>query len=112
MSGQEATDRVNELWQRHLGEHDKEARAELIESHTGLAKKIAASMYGKRYRDHVEFEEFLQFGIVGLIESVDRYDPGKGATFETFASYRIRGSIINGLARMTELRSQGAYRQR
>lgn len=112
MAGQQATDRHNELWRRHLAEHDVQARAELIETHTALAKKIAASMYARRYRDHIEFDEFFQFGLVGLIESVDRYDPDKGASFETFASYRIRGSIINGLGKMTEMRSQSAYRQR
>ena len=110
--GQKASDDGGGLWQRHLINHDPSARAELIDKHTDLVKKIAASMYATRFRDSVEFEEFYQLGIVGLMESIDRYDPDKGASFETFASYRIRGSILNGLEKMSEVRSQGAHSQR
>lgn len=100
------------LWRRHLEHQDEDARAKLIESNMNLAKKIAASLFSKRYNDDVEFDEFYQLGIIGLIESVDRYSPEKGAAFETFATYRVRGSILNGLEKMSELRSQSAYRNR
>ncbi len=103
---------VADLWNRHLSNGDSAARQNLIENYTGLVRKIAGSMYSRRFRDHIEFNEYFQLGVVGLIESVDRFDPDKGATFETFASYRIRGSILNGLEKSSELRSQGSYRQR
>lgn len=112
MAREQGGDRERELWRRHLDDRDNMARTTLIEGYTNLVRKIAASIYSKGYRDHIGFEEFYQLGVVGLIESVDRFDPGKGAAFETFASYRIRGSILNGLEKYSEIRSQGAYQHR
>ena len=50
--------------------------------------------------------------MVGLIESVDRYDPNNKASFSTFAGYRIRGSVLNSLEKATERREQSAFRRR
>ena len=47
-----------------------------------------------RVFDH---DDLLGYGTIGLIEAVDRYDPGRGVNFETFASERIRGSVIDAL---------------
>jgi RNA polymerase sigma factor for flagellar operon FliA len=42
-------------------------------------------------------DDLLGYGTIGLIEAVDRYDPSRGASFETFASERIRGSVVDAL---------------
>jgi RNA polymerase sigma factor for flagellar operon FliA len=42
-------------------------------------------------------DDLLGYGTIGLIEAVDRYDPSRGASFETFAAERIRGSIVDAL---------------
>jgi RNA polymerase sigma factor for flagellar operon FliA len=47
---------------------------------------------------------------VGLIEAIDRYDSLRGTSFETYSSYRIRGAILNGLSRETEVRAQRGRR--
>ena len=67
-----------------------------------LARKAAALIY-PRVRDHVAFEDLVAFGNAGLAEAADRYDPGRGAAFPTFAWYRVNGAIIDGLRKATQL---------
>jgi RNA polymerase sigma factor for flagellar operon FliA len=49
---------------------------------------------------------------MGLVESVDRYDPARGAQFRTFAAHRMHGAILDGLERLSEKQQQIAARQR
>lgn len=97
------------LWSRYWGQSDVATRDLIIEHYSSLVKVVAASLYAQRPDDEVEFDEFFQYGMVGLIESVDRYEPDKGASFRTFATYRIRGAILNGLEKITERHEQRAY---
>jgi RNA polymerase sigma factor for flagellar operon FliA len=74
----------------------------LVEAHLDLAKK-AASMIYPRVRDHVEFAELVAYANAGLAEAAQRFDPDRGASFQTFAWYRVQGSIIDGLRRASNL---------
>jgi RNA polymerase sigma factor for flagellar operon FliA len=56
-----------------------------------------------RVREHVDFQELVAMGRAGLVEAASRYDAAKGASFATFAWYRVQGSIIDGLRRQTVL---------
>lgn len=56
-----------------------------------------------RVKQHVEFDELVSLGNAGLAEAATRYDATKGASFATFAWYRVKGSIIDGLRRNTTL---------
>ena len=84
-----------ELWRRFKEEGRVDARAKLIESYQPLVYKIVASV---KANSEVMLD-LLQEGIVGLIESVERFDHTKGIKFTTFAPFRIRGRIINYLDR-------------
>ena len=55
-----------------------------------------------RVREHVEFDELVALGNAGLAEAAQRYEPDRGATFATFAWYRVQGAIVDGLRKMTE----------
>jgi RNA polymerase sigma factor for flagellar operon FliA len=103
---------VESQWRRYQTSRDLSLRTALIEHYRSFAKKIAASLYARRYCDDVEFEEYMQYAMLGLIESIDRYRMDRGATFESYAKYRIRGAILNGLEKMSERREQYAYRAR
>jgi RNA polymerase sigma factor for flagellar operon FliA len=81
---------------------DGRARAQLVERNLDLARKAAAMIY-PRVRDHVSFEDLVAFGNAGLAEAADRYDPGRGVAFPTFAWYRVNGAIIDGLRQATQL---------
>jgi len=56
-----------------------------------------------RVRQHMEFDELVALGNAGLAEAATRYDPARGASFSTFAWYRVQGSIVDGLRRNTNL---------
>lgn len=99
------------LWEQFVAHRDPMIRAKLIQRHLGTVQTIAASLFARRPFNGLEFADYLQYGRVGLIESVDRYDPARGASFSTFAGYRIRGAILNGIENTTELTAQVTYRR-
>jgi RNA polymerase sigma factor for flagellar operon FliA len=101
-----------DLWRRLRGSGDAAARAELLDLHLPYARIVAASYYGKRFNDDVEFGDYVQLASVGLVEALDRFDPARGVQFRTFAARRMHGAILNGLERLTEKQQQIAARRR
>jgi RNA polymerase sigma factor for flagellar operon FliA len=102
-----------QLWEEFRRTRLASLREQLIERHMELTHRIAGSLYARRVNDSVSFDDYLQYGRVGLLEAVDRYDPTRGASFTTFANYRISGAIRSGLERCTELAAvQAAHRRR
>jgi RNA polymerase sigma factor FliA len=83
-----------------------------LRSYLELTQRIAASLFAKRINNTVSFDDYLQYARVGLLEALDRYDPAREASFETFATYRIRGAVLNGLEKSTESAAQAAFRRR
>ena len=68
----------------------------LIEQHAPLVKKIAQQMK-MRLPANVELNDLIQAGMMGLMDAVTRYEESFGAQFETYASQRIRGAILDEL---------------
>lgn len=65
--------------------------------------KALARNVAKTLPHHVEYEELVAFGQVGLAEAAKAFDTSRGVSFTTFAHYRIRGAIFDGLRKMTWL---------
>jgi RNA polymerase sigma factor for flagellar operon FliA len=101
--------RVAALWSAFATSRDPDLRNRLIVFYQPLAKQLAIRTYVLRRDDSVSFADYLQYAHVGLVESVDRFDPRRAVLFETFATYRIRGAILNGLAKESELAAQRGY---
>jgi len=83
------------LWRAYKGRGDARSRGRLIESYQPLVFKVTMQL---RLREEIVMD-MIQEGTVGLIEAVERYDPGRGVRFSTYATYRIRGRILNALHR-------------
>jgi RNA polymerase sigma factor for flagellar operon FliA len=98
-------------WEEYGRTRDPRLRQELVRRYLDMTHRIAASVFGMRINNTVTFDDYLQYGRVGLLEAIDRYDPTREASFETFAGYRIRGAILNGLEKSTESAAQAAYRR-
>lgn len=73
-------------------------RDQLVDRHVSLVKKIAYHLLGRLPAD-VQVEDLIQAGIVGLLEAARNYDPAHGASFETYAGIRIRGSMLDEVRR-------------
>lgn len=87
-------------------------REQLIEHYLPLARIMAGKLYAGRTHDEIEFDDYLQLATIGLIETIDRFDPWRGVQFKTYATVRMRGAILNGLERLSEKQQQIACRQR
>ncbi|HEY4060010.1 MAG TPA: sigma-70 family RNA polymerase sigma factor [Kofleriaceae bacterium] len=77
-------------------------RDQLVEKHLDLANK-AARMVFPRVKQHVEFDELVALGTIGLAEAAERFDPARGVPFGAFAWYRVQGAIVDGLRKATNL---------
>jgi RNA polymerase sigma factor for flagellar operon FliA len=96
-------------WERFRKSRELTLRGRLIERYLPLARTAAARYYRLRPDDSVPFEDYLQYARIGLVEAIDDYDPGREASFETYSSYRIRGAMLNGLGRESEIAAQRSF---
>lgn len=71
---------------------------ELVERYASLVKRIAHHLM-LRMPASVQVEDLMQAGMIGLFEAARNYDAAKGASFETYAGIRIRGSMIDEVRR-------------
>ena len=73
---------------------------DLIEQGQGLVRSLAARIRRKLPRS-VDVEDLIAYGQIGLVEAARDYDPARGNQFSTYAYYRIRGAIYDGLSKMS-----------
>lgn len=76
------------------------SRQELIEEGQGLVHSLAAKVFHQS-PVRVEFDDLLAYGEIGLAEAARDYQPDMGVQFTTFAYYRVRGAIYDGLSKMS-----------
>lgn len=69
-----------------------------IEAHAFLVKRIAQHMI-VRMPSCVQLDDLIQAGMIGLLEAAQKFDGGKGASFDTYAGIRIRGAIVDEMRR-------------
>ncbi len=81
---------------------DAAQRGRLVEDHLELSRKAAAMIF-PRVREHVDMDELVALANVGLADAAQRYDPERGASFSTFAWYRVQGAIVDGLRKQSNL---------
>lgn len=89
----------NKLWEEYSKSKREDLREKLIIEYAQLVKLVAGrlSMY---LGYNVEYDDLVGYGIFGLIDAIDRFDYGKNVKFETYASLRIRGAILDQIRKM------------
>lgn len=89
----------DKLWSEYSTSKTPELREKLIIEYSGLVKVVAGklSMY---LGYNVEYDDLVGYGVFGLIDAIDKFDYGKGVKFETYASLRIRGEILDQIRKM------------
>jgi RNA polymerase sigma factor FliA len=87
------------LWREFRRNRDKHVRDRLILTYAPLVKFVAGRL-GSGLPAHVEENDLVSYGLLGLIGAIERYDPDRDVKFETYAIARIKGSIIDELRAM------------
>ena len=72
---------------------------DIVIQHVPLVKRIAFHLMG-RLPDTVLVDDLIQAGMLGLLEAVKNYDTTQGASFDTYAGIRIRGSMLDEVRRL------------
>jgi len=87
------------LWEDYSKTRNQDMRETLILEYAPLVKIIAGrlSMY---LGYNVDYDDLVSYGIFGLIDAIDKFDYYKGIKFETYASLRIRGAILDQIRKM------------
>ena len=87
------------LWEDYAAAKSPEIREKIILEYAPLVKVVAGrlSMY---LGYNVEYEDLVSYGIFGLIDAIDKFDCLKDVKFETYASLRIRGAILDQIRKM------------
>jgi len=84
----------SEVWDEFKRDRSVHLRNHILLKYTHLVKYIANRM-APSYSGHVDKDDLMGYGILGLMDAIDKYDYTKGVKFETYASLRIKGSIID-----------------
>ena len=87
------------LWEDYADTKSPEIREKIILEYAPLVKVVAGrlSMY---LGYNVEYDDLVSYGIFGLIDAIDKFDCLKDVKFETYASLRIRGAILDQIRKM------------
>src|SRR3954452_17172214 len=86
------------LWRAWIQNGDVAARDRLVLSYAPMVKYLACRKV-RELPAHCEVDDLVSCGLMALVESVDRFDPAKGATFEQYAWTRVSGAIMDELRR-------------
>jgi RNA polymerase sigma factor for flagellar operon FliA len=87
-------DKYIEQWRIYKRDKTIEARNEIVLQYIDLVKKIAYRYQGS-CKNYAQLDDVINQGIIALIDAVERFDPEMGNKFETFASLKIKGGIID-----------------
>jgi RNA polymerase sigma factor FliA len=99
-------DEENALWMDFKIKNSVHAREKLFIKYLPIARRIAWKLHKNDAKSPVEYRELVQLASVGLLESIDRYKPDLGVPFRYFCTRRISGSILSGIAKLTEVNQQ------
>ncbi|MGB2623388.1 MAG: FliA/WhiG family RNA polymerase sigma factor [Candidatus Acidiferrum sp.] len=85
--------------QPHAQAFDPAERERLLTENLPEVRYIARRMHD-RLPSHVQFDDLVHAGIIGLIDAVDKFDPGKNVQLKSYARFRIRGAILDSLRQL------------
>lgn len=92
-------DNIAKLWKAYSESKSPALKEKLILQYAPIVKYVAGRML-VHIGQHVEYDDLVGYGVFGLIDAIDKFDYNKGVKFETYASLRIRGAIIDHIRRL------------
>jgi RNA polymerase sigma factor for flagellar operon FliA len=85
-----------ELWQEYRTTRDPKIREDFIKQYAPLVKYVAGKV-AVGMPSNVEFDDLVGFGVFGLLDAIEKFEPEKNVKFKTYAVTRIRGAIFDEL---------------
>jgi len=92
-------DELRKVWTAYRDQGDMKARERLIITYSPLVKYVAGRL-SVGLPGHVEEGDLVSYGLLGLINAIERFEPSRDIKFETYAISRIKGAIIDELRSM------------
>ena len=86
----------DQLWVEYKAKKDPKIREFFITQYAPLVKYVAGKV-AVGMPHNVEYDDLVSYGTFGLLDAIEKYDPGKEVKFKTYAMVRIRGSIFDEL---------------
>jgi len=102
---------VNDIWTAFIESRRPELRNELITTYAPLVRFVVGRL-GIPPTSLLDAEDLVSYGMIGLINAIDRFDPTRGARFEAFATPRIRGAVIDQIRQLNWLPRSAVSRVR
>lgn len=88
-----------QIWAEYKKKSSRDLKNKLIENYVPLVKFVAGRL-NIYLGNNVDYDDLLGYGYFGLIDAIDKYDLEKGVKFETYASLRIRGAILDNIRKI------------
>ena len=95
----ERRERQEKLWKIYAEKRDPTVRERIILEYVPLIKYVAGRL-AVHMGSQVDYDDMLGYGVFGLMDAIDKFDYTKGVLFESYASLRIRGEIIDGVRKL------------
>jgi RNA polymerase sigma factor for flagellar operon FliA len=90
---------LDQIWREYRSTSDSGLRNRLVLQYAPLVKYVAGRLR-TRMPDTVDQDDLVSDGVLGLMDAIERFEPQRGLSFQTFAVPRIRGAIIDGMRSM------------
>lgn len=89
---------VSDIWDRYMIDRSSELKNDLLMYYIPLVKTTVLRMMPTYYA-HNDYDDLISCGVMGLMSAIDRFDPSREIKFESFATKRIKGSILDHMRR-------------
>lgn len=90
---------VNSLWEEYKKDYDLSLRNELISRYIYLVRYVV-NRFPLTYSTAYDNDDLIGYGMLGLIDAIEKFDLGKGVKFETYALARIKGAILDSMRKL------------
>jgi RNA polymerase sigma factor for flagellar operon FliA len=90
---------VANLWSKYIETQDEASQEALVSEYLPLVR-LHAGRLALGLPAHVNRDDLIQAGLLGLLDAMRRFDPSRGIKFETFAAQRVRGAMLDELRRL------------
>jgi RNA polymerase sigma factor for flagellar operon FliA len=90
---------LEQIWREYRATGDPSLRNRLVLQYAPLVKYVAGRLR-TRMPESVDQDDLVSDGVLGLMDAIERFEPARGLSFQTFAVPRIRGAIIDGMRSM------------